>query len=77
MAAASNGHNQQSNLSKGRGGGRMCDRDNYDDETGIKKIHNNQPQAVGEREGNCREGRAIAVRVRGVGNGNGMREHWR
>jgi hypothetical protein len=53
----------------------MCDQDNYNDETRIKKIHNNQLQAVGEREGNCREGRAIAVRVRGVG--NGMRERWR
>ena len=53
----------------------MCDRDNYDNETQIKKKHNNQPQAVGEREGDCREGRAIAVRVMGVG--NGMGERWR
>jgi hypothetical protein len=38
------------------------------------KNHNNQPQAVGECEGNCRERRVIEVRVRGVG--IGMREHW-
>ncbi len=53
----------------------MCNQDNYNNETRIKKIHNSQPQAVGEHEGDCREGRAIAVRARGVG--NGMREHWR
>ncbi len=74
MAAASSGHNQESNLSQGRGGGCMCDRDNYDDETQIKKIPNNPLQAVGEHEGDCRVGRAIAVRERGVD--NGMRDHW-